>query len=88
MHTFLVANKEFNNYAIFLCHVAFKALDPGFSIKVCVMYEQNLLNCCLSTPFDCVTRFYVLCHAAKCYNMVIDVSYCAIDDKLLKEDTQ
>ncbi len=87
MDKFLVANKEFNSFAI--SYVAFEALDHSFSTKVSVMYGQNLLNSGFSTPFDCVVRFYVLRHAAKCYNeiMGINISYCAIDDKLLKELT-
>ena len=84
MDQFLVA-KEFK--MLDLCHVAFEASDPRFSTKVCQMYGKNLLEGNLSTPFDCVAMFYVLRHAAKCDDMVIEISNCAISDKLLKELT-
>ncbi len=77
--------KKFNRLALYL--VAFEALDPSFSRKVCTMYGENLLDGDFSTPFDCAVGFYVLRHAAKCDDMVINISYCAIDDKLLKELT-
>ncbi len=73
------------NSVLALCHVAFEALDPSFSTKVCKRHGKNLLH--FSTCFDCVAGFYVLRHAAKCDDMVISVSSCPIDDKLLKKLT-
>ena len=84
MDLFLVA--EYRS-VLALCHVAFEALDPRFSTKVCKMYGQSLLNNDFSTLFDCVACFYVLRHAEKCDDLVIRIVDCAIDDKLLKELT-
>ncbi len=69
------------------CHAAFEALDPRFSTKVGKMYGNDLLICDFSTLFDYVACFYVLRHAEQCCVMVIRISDCAIDDKLLKEIT-
>ena len=66
--------------------MAFEALDPDFSTKVCEMYGQLLLYGDFKTPFDCVAGFYVLHHAEKCDDNY-KIAYCAIDDKLLKEET-
>ncbi len=84
MDQFLVAK---NHDVLALCRVAFEALDPGFSTKVCKRYRRGLLYSNLYTPFDCVARFYVLRHAEKCDDMHINIFYCAINDKLLKELT-
>ncbi len=84
MHQFLMAK---NHDVLGLCHVAFEALDPRFSAKVCKMYGRTLLDDAFYTPFDCVARFYVLRHAEKCDDMRIKIIQCAIDDKLLKELT-
>ncbi len=45
--------------------------------SLCIRYISALL--------DCRSLFYVLRHAAKCDDMVIRISVCPIDDKLLKE---
>ncbi len=76
-------------YASFICHFAFEALDSSFSTKVSVYYGPALLHIIgfIATPFDLVARFYVLRHAANCYNMDIKISCRAMDDKLLKELT-
>ena len=85
MDVFLMAKKDTDVLA--LSHLAFESSDPGLAIKICMMSEQFLLYCYFKAPFDCVAKFYVLRHAAQCDNMVISISYCAIDDKLLKELT-
>ena len=72
---------------VLLCHAAFEASDSGFCTKVCNLYGANLLDDNFSTTFDCVAGFYVLRHAVNCDDMVIIISHCAIDDKLLKELT-
>ncbi len=83
MNQFLTAE----NRALALCHVAFEALEPRFSTEVCEMYGNDLLYDDSSTPFDCVACFYVLRHAEICDNMNIEITDCAMDDKLLKELT-
>ncbi|XP_064399800.1 NACHT, LRR and PYD domains-containing protein 3-like isoform X2 [Halichondria panicea] len=80
----LVASKEFSFMTLF--DVAFEALNPGFSTKVCVMHGQHLLNT-VSTPFDFIARFYVLRHTTQRCVMDINIFDCAINDKLLKELT-
>ncbi len=84
MDQFLVAK---NRDLFALCRVAFEALDPGFSTKVCKRYWRGLLYNKSHTPFDCVARFYVLRHAENCDDMNIYIIDCAINDKLLKELT-
>ena len=70
-----------------LCHAAFEASDSGFCTKVCNLYGIHLLDDNFSTTFDFVAGFYVLRHAVNCDGMVIRISHCAIDYKLLKELT-
>ncbi|XP_064389602.1 NACHT, LRR and PYD domains-containing protein 3-like [Halichondria panicea] len=92
MDQFIVAKSgllqfNFNEDILTLCHVAFEALNPGFSTKVCKRHAKNLLYADFSTSFDCVACFYVLRHATKCDDMVVSMSFCPIDDKMLKELT-
>ncbi|XP_064400852.1 NACHT, LRR and PYD domains-containing protein 3-like isoform X5 [Halichondria panicea] len=84
---FVLAEK-FNK--LVLWHAAFEASDSGFCTKVCNLYGTNLLldNFRTTTKsFDYVAGFYVLRHAVNCDDMVIIISHCAIEDKLLKELT-
>ncbi len=76
-----------NQDVLGLCHVAFEASDPDIALKICKMSLRHLFHRGLSTPFDCVAGFHVLRYAEKCDNMVVRISYCTIDDKLLKELT-
>ncbi|XP_064399925.1 NACHT, LRR and PYD domains-containing protein 3-like isoform X2 [Halichondria panicea] len=76
-----------NQDVLALCHVAFEASDPDIALRVCKMSVRHLFHRGLSTPFDCVAGFHVLRYAEKCDNMVIRISYCAIDDMLLKKLT-
>ncbi|XP_064400738.1 NACHT, LRR and PYD domains-containing protein 3-like isoform X2 [Halichondria panicea] len=85
MDQFLVG-KKFDNLS--LCHAAYEASDHDLARKVGnVMSVRYLFYTHFSTPFDCVAKFYILRHAAQCNNMVIRISNCAINDKLLNELT-
>ncbi len=87
MERFLMAKKR---DVLSLCHLAFEASDPSLAVRVSNMSIRDLFHRDLkipNTPFDCVARFYVVRHVENCDNMVIKISYCAIDDKLLKELT-
>ncbi len=72
-----------------LCHLAFEASDPGLAIRVCKnMCVRRLFNfSTLSTFFDYVAWFYVLCNAEKCDDLEIGIYDCTINNKLLKELT-
>ena len=90
MDQFMVAKSSLLNFdedILTLCHVAFEALDPGFSTKVCKRHSKILSYGYFNTSFDCVACFYVLRHATKYNDMVVNISYCPIDDKMLKELT-
>ncbi len=89
MDNFLMANSKHRLKLI--CLVAFEALDPGFSTKVCKIHGQKLLcRDFINTTFflfEYVARFYVFRHAEICDDMVIEIFGCVINDKLLKELT-
>ncbi|XP_064400734.1 protein NLRC3-like isoform X2 [Halichondria panicea] len=87
MDQFLVARNGYATRLISLCHVAFESLNPRFSTKVGKIHNRKYSLHFINTPFDFVTWFYVLRHAAKCDDIDIMIMNCAIDDKLLKELT-
>lgn len=71
-----------------LCHAAFEASNPDFTIKVGCIFGKHLLSgCYLNNSFDCQASFYVLRHMAYCDMMEILMINCGLGEKLLKELT-